>query len=195
MLPCNLPAALSFQTPFLAPNHHLEATKIALHGHWQNDVNEFYCIKSDRAGKSSHTFVGQHPTMQLCLGIVYYQWAPECRRHNGQHNFSPSRTRLSSDEWHCFSYSRTPNCRSFIFSHQPLLQTSTRIFLPQISIGNVVADRTNDNAADVAKTPSRPTPSIQLVSVMAMTVAKAFRTKQTATKASPMTYFELALVG
>jgi hypothetical protein len=29
---------------------------------------------------------------------------------------------------------------------------------------------------------------IQLVNVIAMTVAKAFRTKQTATNASPMTY-------
>lgn len=101
---------------------------------------------------------------------------------------SSSRSTSLSDDWHCFTYSRTPNCRSFIFSHQPLRQTSTRIFLPQISIGNVVADRTNDSAAEVANTPSRPTPLIQLVNVIAMTVAKAFRTKQTATNASPMTY-------
>lgn len=69
-----------------------------------------------------------------------------------------------------------------------LFAVHRRIRLPHISIGIVVALRTNESAAHKANKPSRPMPLIQFVSRKATIVALALRTNTTAVKASPMIY-------
>ena len=70
---------------------------------------------------------------------------------------------------------------------KPLCCPNPKLFA-QIIIGIVVPLKTKARAAQVQNKAFKPTPLIQLVKRNAIIVAHALRTKQTATKPSPIIY-------